>query len=443
MIKKGYKILMLLSVALFSVSAWAAESPQVALDFLDNMEVSVGSPVSIGAKFTSIGNDNIVNSFDFEFTLDGEILSSRHVDVSAPDEDITVYAAGKDCEFSFPVAAFEAPGTHDALLKITKLNDVEITKNRGSAKCDFVIKVLSPGYPRNVAIEEYTGVWCAYCPSGWVALEAMHRIFGDRVVSIAYHSNDIMSCDLSYPESVISLPYMRLNRTDIVKVTNIEEMVRKSLAVDARAKIDISAEWATPEGTGVNVTANIVSADPVEANDYRVAYAIIHNDMRGTGAQWYQKDIGERGNPDYPEWNYLGGYLWYNDVLFDGTVMTGLENSVPALQPAEEYKHEHFIDMWFHARPNVQKKENLQVVALLVSKDNKIVNASKCDIYADPSWPLDGKIGGGLTGVDTLTAPEATETRYYNLDGTEVKDATIPGVYLRRQGTKVTKILVK
>jgi len=436
------KLILLLSMSLLTFGAWA-QSPQVALDFIDNMEVSTGIAVKVDASFESIGDDNYINSFDYEFTLDGN-AQSRHVDVSTPDEDITVTTNGKFCDFTFPAGSFDATGTHSALLKITHLNGVEITKNRGSAKCDFEIRVLSPGYPRIVAIEEYTGVWCPNCPSGWVALEAMNRIFGDQVVAIAYHSSDVMTCDLADPEPVISIPYMRLNRTESVKVTNIEERIREILKVDARAKIDVTAEWATAEGTGINVTADIVSADPAEANNYRVAYAIIHNDMRGSGLSWKQHDSGRREEPNYPEWGYLGGYLWYNDVLFDGTVMTGLENSVPALEPGQEFRHTHFIDLWYHARPEVQNKQNLQVVALLVSKDNKIVNASKCDITADPSWALDGKIGGGAgTGVDTLTVQDEQDARYYNLDGTEVKDPSAQGIYLRSQNGKVTKILVK
>lgn len=442
MIKKVYGILVALSLLLICGVA-RAESPQVSLDFIDNMDVSVGSPISINARFMSIGEDRTVSSFDYEFTLDGNV-ESRHVDVTAPGEDLSVTSNGRECTFTFSIASFDAVGNHNALLKITKLNDVEITKNRGSAKCDFVIRVLSPGYPRNVAIEEYTGVWCPNCPSGWVAMEAMHRIFGDRVVGIAYHSNDIMTCDLSYPESVPSLPYIRLNRSNIVRVTNIEEMIRQQLEVDARAKIDLSAEWATSEGTGVNVTANIVSADPVDANGLKVAYAIIHNDMRGTGYDWLQVDSGVREQPSYPEWNYLGGYLWYNDVLFDGTVMTGLDNSVPALEPGQEFKHEYFIDMWRHVRPTLQDKKDLKVVALLISKENKIVNAAKCDIYADPSWALDGVIGGGVgVGVETLQESEPADVRYYNLDGTEVKGTPESGLYLRREGSKVTKIMIK
>lgn len=440
----------LLSLMMTAIGTQAQESPQVLLDFIDDIEVSVGTAVSVKAQFSSIGPDEYINSFDIEFTLDGN-TEARHIDVVSPQEDITVSVIGKDCQFSIPVATFESVGKHEALLKITKLNDVEITKNRGSAKCDFSITVLSPGYPRNVAIEEYTGVWCGYCPSGWVALEAMNRIFGDRVVSIAYHSNDIMTCELSYPEYVISLPYMRLNRTDIVNVTNVEEIIRKRLEVDARAKIEVTAEWATPAGVSVNVSAKVESADAVGADGYRIAYAILHNDMRGTGSEWLQEDYGQRSLPSYPEWDYLGGYLWYNDVLFDGTVMTGLENSVPALQPMQVYEHEYQINLEGHSRPILQNKKNLTVVALLVSKDNTIVNASKCEIHADPSWPLDGEIGADVGKVDyqyldcdisSEAGRNADQVHYYTLDGKEVRGIPSPGIYLRRQGSKVTKTVV-
>lgn len=449
----------------------AQESPQVSLDFLDNMEVASGVPVTVKAKFTSIGPDASISSFDFEFTVDGDLQQATHVNPAAAGDNLQASASGTECEFAFTIPAFEEVGEHEALLKITKLNDREITKNRGSAKCDFTIKVLTPGFPRTMAIEEYTGVWCGYCPSGWVALEAMSRIFGDRVVCLAYHSDDIMTSNVNYPEYVPSLPYMRLNRNNRVYVTNIEDEINKSLAVDARAKIDVKAEWATPEGLGINITADVVTADPVADDGYRIAYVVLHNDMRGSGKEWYQTDYGQRDLPAYPEWNYLGGYLWYNDVVFDGTDMKGLENSVPALEAGGTHQHTYSIDMGKHVRPVVQNKKNLQVAALLVSKvDNKIVNAAKCDIYADPSWPLDGKFGSSAgtdpddpvvdpddpvvdpddpvidpddpSGVSSVEGENAADVHYYNLDGIEIKGTPAPGLYLRRQGSKVTKVVV-
>lgn len=447
------------------------------MDFLDNMELSTGMQGTVKAKFTSIGPDASISSFDYEFSIDGIVQSAKHV-VPPSTGEVQATASGKNCEFSFTLPAFEATGGHSALLKITKLNDREITKNRGSAKCTFDISVLSPGFPRNMAIEEYTGVWCAYCPSGWVAVEAMHRIFGDRVVCLAYHGNDIMSSDVAYPENVPSFPYLRLNRTSRVAVTNIEEEINKILAVDARAKIDVKAEWATSEGVGINITADVVTADAVDADDYRIAYAVLHNDMRGTDSKWLQADNGSRSEPAYPEWGYLGGYLWYNDVVFDGTDMKGLENSVPALEAGGTHQHTYSIDLKKHMRPLVQNKKNLQVVALLVSKlDNKIVNAAKCDITADPSWPLDGAFGTDPvappvdpvdppvdpddpvdppvdpvdppvdpddpnSGISSVEGDNASDVHYYNLDGTEISGTPAPGLYLRRQGSKVTKVVV-
>jgi len=445
MIKKYYLLLSFIMMLSPWLGGMAQESPQVSLDFLDDMEVSSGVPVTVSAKFKNIGPDARIESFDFELTIDGELQQSKHVGIYEAGGDVQTTVIDKNCEFSFTIDAFETTGEHEALLKITKLNDREITKNRGSAKCNFIITVLTPGFPRNMVIEEYTGVWCPNCPSGWVALEAMTRIFGDRVVCLAYHSDDVMTSSVAYPEYVVALPYMRMNRNSRVYVTNIEEEINKLLSVDARAKIDVKAEWATSEGLGINITADMVTADAVDADDYRIAYAVLHNDMRGQGKDWLQKDSGIREQPNYPEWNYLGGYLWYNDVVFDGTDMTGLENSVPALDAGGTHQHKYFLDLSNHEQPKVQNKKNLQVAALLVSKtDNKIVNASKCDIYADPSWPLDGTFGGGGTNVVSIVEGEnPADVRYYNMDGTEVTGNPAPGLYLRRQGSKVTKVIVK
>lgn len=422
-------------------TAWAEDSPQVSLGFIDDIRVVEGTPIEISASFTNIGGDTSIDSFDFEFTLDDEI-SSYHVDLPNTNPEISASVAGKICSFSFMIPAYEETGEHDALLAIKQLNGRTITINRGSARCDFRITVTNKGFPRKMVCEEYTGVWCSYCPKGWVAMEAMHRIFGDDFVGIAYHSNDVMTSDVAYPETVLSVPYLRLNRSELVSVTNVEAKIRTALAEDARAKIEVEAEWATPEGVGINVSSVVSTLDDVENNYYRIAYAVLHDNMSGVGSNWYQNDIGERLEPNYPEWNYLGGYLWYNDVVFEGTDMTGIRDCVPAMAGGEESSHSYFFDMTQHQRPEVQNKRDLRVVALLVDKNNVIVNADQTTITADPSWPLDGEFSGVEDVVDDV-ASEAVTARYYDLNGRSVAEPLAPGVYVRQRGTVVDKVVVR
>lgn len=51
------------------------------------------------------------------------------------------------------------------------------------------------------------------------------------------------------------------------------------------------------------------------------------------------------------------------------------------------------------------------------------------------------KTGTGIAGVE---ADENAPVEYYNLNGVQVKaDSMTPGVYVRRQGKNVTKVMVK
>ena len=48
------------------------------------------------------------------------------------------------------------------------------------------------------------------------------------------------------------------------------------------------------------------------------------------------------------------------------------------------------------------------------------------------------------TGIADVEADENAPVEYYNLNGVQVKaDSMTPGVYVRRQGKNVTKVMVK
>lgn len=47
-----------------------------------------------------------------------------------------------------------------------------------------------------------------------------------------------------------------------------------------------------------------------------------------------------------------------------------------------------------------------------------------------------------VSGVTEIESEDAEEATYYNLQGVKVS-GTEPGIYIRRQGNKTTKVIVK
>jgi hypothetical protein len=48
-----------------------------------------------------------------------------------------------------------------------------------------------------------------------------------------------------------------------------------------------------------------------------------------------------------------------------------------------------------------------------------------------------------MDGVDTVLSEEEAPVEYYTLSGIRVKGVPAAGLYIRRQGSKATKVLVK
>ena len=47
---------------------------------------------------------------------------------------------------------------------------------------------------KNVLLEEATGTWCSYCPTGIYYIDSLMHTY-DNVIAIAIHTNDVMACE--------------------------------------------------------------------------------------------------------------------------------------------------------------------------------------------------------------------------------------------------------
>lgn len=88
-----------------------------------------------------------------------------------------------------------------------------------------------------------------------------------------------------------------------------------------------------------------------------------------------------------------------------------------------------------------------------VDLNGTITAAGKADFTINVIWVNDGteipilvKFNGQKTSsaVETITTDVNAPAEYYNLNGIRVSESSLaPGLYIRRQGGKSTKIIVK
>ena len=84
--------------------------------------------------------------------------------------------------------------------------------------------------------------------------------------------------------------------------------------------------------------------------------------------------------------------------------------------------------------PMTSGNEKLQLTVKAVNADNVESEVYTTEPFANP---------GGTTGIAEIELGEEAPAEYYNLQGVRMDGELTPGLYIRRQGNKATKVIVK
>ena len=124
-------------------------------------------------------------SLDFVLIVNKVKTGETHVDLTEPVE-----AFGSECILSLPVSADAEAGSVAKQVSITKVNG---GKNESAEnKADFTLLSVTQLEARRVVMEEYTGLWCGFCPKGEAAVNRMSDEFGERFIAFSIHSGDVL-----------------------------------------------------------------------------------------------------------------------------------------------------------------------------------------------------------------------------------------------------------
>lgn len=256
---------------------------------------------------------------------------------------------------------------------------------------------LMQKFHKNIVVEEATGMWCTYCPSGIVAMERLEEKYPDTFIGLALHYNDQLGVDdyvlgLSFPSGFptgwinrryYTDPMVEIEENGVKKYTMLnggfETYYLEEMALPAVAEIDVVAKQ---EGKDYRVMSTLCFAmDDVDA-DYRIAYAIIENDVTGNG--YYQvngysgQDVDMGGFEDLPATIYDIEFQHVVRAIYDD--YQGVAGSVPTeISGGEKYTHEYLVEL----PSTVGDAKNVEVVAMLIDmKTDAIINADKVDLLS-------------------------------------------------------------
>lgn len=312
------------------------------------------------------------------------------------------------------------PGNYELTLEVLSVNGAA---NTDASPTTVMPLTVYPFIPVNrPLVEEYTGLWCGWCPRGYVALETMHEEYPDRFVGVAYHSGDAMASVREFPSSPNGFPDGFINRTR-ASLGDIYTIWPRYAESSTPADINVSVQWTDETQSALKATSSTRFMESKTKADYGVSYILVADGL--SDPTWEQSNSYAPAEGEEPgEWDNMPGKwgelfthgtnpmmgLVFNDVAMDLKYVDGFPGSIPTeITTDETITHSCVFTLDEIRKIDIVKdRSKLRVVAVLIDrKSGKPVNCNT-SLYPD-----------GGSGVGEITDPgvEVVSTEWYSPQG--------------------------
>lgn len=264
---------------------------------------------------------------------------------------------------------------------------------------------------RKVVVEEGTGMWCQYCPTGIVAMEILQEKYPEQFIGMAVHVQDLMECydhfnAVGFPDGLPSCWVNRKyygNPMEIVEIDGVKQYVTTNggmetyflKELDVVSPIDIQLSNITYQDQTVTHNVIVRSAIDVDNVNYQLAIVVVEDNVWKNG--YYQKNSYSGGDVLLNGWEEKPGHI--TDIEFDHVSRSyqSFDDVIPAtLVAGEEYSH-----TFSYQLSNILNPDNTKIVAMVIdTTDGSIVNANESN---------------SLTAIDATLA--AQDARCYTANG--------------------------
>lgn len=424
----------------FIVASIEGDFPAASLGIRDNNPIYAtdGDPFQAEFIVANVGKET-VNSVKYSYSYDGGEMHQGEATLPSPlQPDLASTSV-----MMLPFEGVEGIGPHKMTLTVTEVNGISNENESSTFECEVNVIAYAPIH--RPLVEEFTGLWCGWCPGGYLSMEKVSEVFPDEAVIICYHNDDPMEVTTNYPVKISGFPAAGLNRgpsidpylgttadTDFGILVDIENSINSV----ALAGIEVSAEL---EEDIVKISTDVSFIRSFSDADYEIGYVLTANGLEDK--DWYQNNYYPQYKNRYKgtplevltTWPQRTPGLVFNDVAVDVSGMLGVAGSLPSeIVTAEEYTHHFSIDI--SGNEVIQNRNNLVIAAYVVDKANggRIVNANKAAV-TNPA------------GVESIKGEETVSTEYYDLTGRKVanpdKGLVIKMERMSDGTTKATKIM--
>ncbi len=310
---------------------------------------------------------------------------------------------------------------------------------------------------KRVVLEEMTGITCGNCPLGHIAIEHLRELYGNQFIPIGIHTytGDPFANGLSTYSSFLGLsaaPSGMVQRNGIISNPMVEhpltgeytlsfasslwtDIVTAEMQIPADA--EISAEYRLSEdGTTFDIPVSVKYA--LNANNLNLnLFVVMLEDSIKAYQENYKASIAD---PALGEWGQGGAYgqatvydYIHNDIAAAcwGASFNGTPGMLPqSMTAGQEYTT---TLTGFTMPETITNANNSKVVVMLIDGNtDKVINAV-C---------VKANNGAGVNDI-IQDSSNNSPIEWYNLHGVRVDGNNLtPGIYIRRQGNEVNKVII-
>ncbi|MCH5234724.1 MAG: hypothetical protein J1E16_05470 [Muribaculaceae bacterium] len=409
----------------YIVASIEGEFNQYSVNLIDYKPIYASEDEEFDVELSVSNNGlNPVEVLSYTYSVDGSVQQAEG-SVLLPAALPPSLSATYPVTLTFP--GISGIGPHQ--LEITAVEANGQTNMASKPSIDCVVNIIPFVPVHRPLVEEYTGLWCGWCPRGFIAMEMISEDFGDNQVSICYHNGDDMAVTNSYPVNVSGFPSATIDRISIIDPyygsTSSTEFgisidVENAMATLAIAEIEVNASL---NEESVDVISNTSFISDMNDANYEVGYVLVANGI--TSEYWAQSNYfaGESGYEGTPlevltTWPAKVYGLVFNDVAIDVSAMRGISGSLPStISGGTLYSNTYSFNI--EDNELVPSPDSLVVAAFIVDKSTgRIINSNKCAVSKS-------------SAVENLGYSKAETTEFFDLSGRRVINPS-SGIFIKR-----------
>jgi thiol-disulfide isomerase/thioredoxin len=252
-----------------------------------------------------------------------------------------------------------------------------------------VAETLPASITQKALIEEFTGTWCGYCPSGAESVHNAELKYPNQVIGVGIHYRDKMETRMfAHLETILgninSFPGATFNRKTIsgsrVSHPGYSNRHCGDIINNTTPKLGIALETNVNSNNEVEVLSYVGIK---EKGDYALTLYLIEDKVVGQGYGYDQANYhnDDANSPFYQKGNPIKGYehnATLRDILTD---LNGFELPACGLEAGKVYKR------MFKIKLEGYNKDNCRIVAFVTDKNTKeVVNSQVVKVGATQTW---------------------------------------------------------